>query len=179
MPGIFAPSTLLNTDDNNASTSFRSICSLTGGSNGQIRVTWLASSTVSLSTSHCSLGIWTGSGNNGNTILTPVELLFNNGVSGFIGLGVGQTITSDFVNFNCGSSDKLVIITDVGAPGGNRFSTGNSNIDTWFKSGATSFDQAAPTGFTLLSGIDYMISAIETNAPAVNALQGYQPLMVM
>lgn len=158
---IFTPSVALNSDDTNASTSFRVIVALVAGSGGQIRVT-IRTGITTLSTSHVSIGIWTGSGSNGNTTAIPTELLFG-GTSGFIGLLANTTITSDFANFSCGASDKLVVIVDVGAPGGNKFSSGDTNADTWFLSGGASWNQSAPTGYTLLSGIDYMVASVETN----------------
>lgn len=166
MPVIFNPTVSLNADDTNASTSFRVITTLTGGSNGSIRSTFTTSSATTLSVAHAAVGIWTGSGSNGNTTATPTELLFNGG-SGFVGLLAGASITSDFVNFSCASTDKLVVIIDVGQPGGNRFSSGNSNVDTWFLTGGASFNNPAPTGYTLISGTDYLVASVETNNPII------------
>lgn len=166
---IFTPSAALNSDDANASTSFRVIVALVAGSNGPIRVT-IRTGATTLSTSHVAIGIWTGSGSNGNTVVTPAELLFGGG-SGFIGLAPNTSITSDFLpNFSCTASDKLVVIVDVGAPGGNKFSSGNINVDTWFLTGGASWNQSAPTGYTLLSGIDYMVASVETSDAVVNVV---------
>lgn len=176
MIGIFAPSVPLNTDDNNANTSFRVVVKPTGGGNGLVRVTVTTAVGTSLTVRNVGVGVWNGS--NSFTIAPPIELLFG-GVSGFIGLPGGQSIVSDLGNLAFGGADRLVVIVDDGSPGGNRFSSGNSNADTWFLTGGASFNQSSPGGYTLLSGIDYMLSLVETNDPTSNALQGYQPKVVM
>lgn len=157
---IFTPSTNLASNDSNVNTTFRNIITLTGGSTGVVRATFAAATNAGLVGLHCSVGISTGDLINGSTIATPVELTFSGG-SGFT-ITSGQTITSDFVNLNFTSSDSLVIIIDVGNPGGNLFSSGETNCNLAFLGSATSWNVSSPTGFAHVSGVDYMVSSVET-----------------
>lgn len=161
---LFNPSVSLGTDDNNPNVSFRNSVVLTAGSNGQVRATFAASATIGLVATNCAIGIHNSGGTGWETIGTPTELLFG-GLSGFT-ISAGQSKTSDFVNLSFAVTDRLIVIIDVGSPGGNLFSTANGNSDCWFGTPG-SYNQSNPafSGGVILTK-DYMVVSVETNDPS-------------
>ncbi|MBR0907025.1 hypothetical protein [Bradyrhizobium liaoningense] len=102
---------------------------------------------------------------------TPIALTFG-GSSTPTPVLAGATIVSDLVDhsgsFSLSSGDTIVVAFDLPSDGSENstgFSTGNSNVSTWFKAGTTA-SQQSPTGGTLSSNVDYAVSLIETNDPA-------------
>ena len=163
---LFEPSSgALDLDDYNTNTSFRVVCELAADSHGSIRVTFATRSVTSGAVAlHCSIGKQL---TNEKTTDTPIELLFG-GTSGFT-IPAGGTITSDVVShpgLSLLAGDKMIVIVDYGTPGGQAYSSGNTNVDTWFYSNATSWNVADPNVggffFTELPGKDYAILSIET-----------------
>jgi hypothetical protein len=169
---VIFTNTFTGDDNGNANFSIRNVVAITGGAQGQIRATFAASSSGALSTSHCSIGIWSGTGP--NTTATPTELTFG-GASGF-SISSGASITSDWINFGgFTASDRLVAIFDAGANGNfidDSASTGNTN---WFKAAATSCNVAAPTGFTSQANLVISLASIEVRAAPSSG--GNLPLM--
>lgn len=152
----------LTADDNvNDGFSIRNVLVITGGAQGQVRVTFKASGSAAFKVDHCSIGI--SNGTSANTTTTPTELTFSGG-SGF-SIALGQSITSDFVNFSGFiSTDKLVVIFDVNSAAGSgnysddNASTGNTNF---FQAATVSWNVAAPTGFSSNINVNSGVSLIE------------------
>jgi hypothetical protein len=90
--------------------SFRSLCAVTGASQGQVRVTFQAGTGSNMVTDHCSVGVSVGGGNPQNTAATPVELTFSGG-HGF-NISPNTTIVSDWVNLSFGGTATLVVTLD-------------------------------------------------------------------
>jgi hypothetical protein len=88
--------------------SLRTVVTITGGSLGRVRATFLGGST-SLVVAHAAVGVWTGS--NTDTTATPVELKFS-GAFGFT-LASNASIVSDQGTLAFTGSNKLVLILDV------------------------------------------------------------------
>lgn len=168
MPTTIFTNTLPSDDSGNEGFSFRQRVALTGGSQGQTRVTFKANSTVGWKVDHCSFGKWTGTSANGPTTTTPKELTFS-GASGF-SIAAGGTITSDFVSDPASytSSDSLIVIMDFTAGG----TLGNEKInngpvtgaDLQFNAASASYNVASPTGYTDGGAVVAGVSLIEVQA---------------
>jgi hypothetical protein len=157
----------LNADDSgDATDSFRQLVSpLTGASQGQVRVTFLSSTSAVYDTNNCSIGIATVSPP--NTVAIPVELLFS-GAHGFT-LPANSSITSDWANFNCLSTDKLIIVMDIGSNGNPRFnSVLTAAVNSYFVTGASSYNLATVSGFNSQASFLTSVTLIETQ-PAVSS----------
>ena len=140
--------------------SNRSICAVTGASQGQVRVTFQAGTGTNMVTDHCSIGVSVGGGNPQNTTATPVELTFSGG-HGF-NIAANATIVSDWVNLSFNSSATLVVVMEAVA---------SSNIGRaalinglWFGT-PPSYNVATTSGFTSANVIAGVI-VIETQAGA-------------
>lgn len=140
---IFTPSAgALNADDENPNNTFRVVATVAAASNGQVRVTFNASSTKGLAATHCAIGKRTGAQSDCTAV--PLELKFG-GSSGF-SLSPGGAITSDWLDhsgsFSLAINDVVVVIVDCSTPGGQRFRGSNSNVFTRFKDQNQSWDHA-------------------------------------
>lgn len=165
---IFAPSAVpLNSDDSNATVSFRFIGLVTGNSGTKLRTTITPSSTLPLSATNVSACKWDG-GPDSNCTTVPVELTVS-GASGF-STAAGVSVTTDFVatsgTFSVAPGDSVIIIVDVSTNGGQRFRNSLTNSTTWFSNpGQVSWNVQTPggaLGFTAINNTDYMITSIET-----------------
>lgn len=119
--------------------SFRTLISLTQSCPGKVRVTFKAGNGTTWACSHCSIGVSAGSG---NTVATPVELLFS-GVSGF-SIAAGQTIVSDYATLPWTNGQSVVVVTDTSS-GGPRLSL-SQNV--YQKGSSTSYNQATVVGYS-------------------------------
>jgi hypothetical protein len=171
MATVFTPTNTPASTDSNTNTSFRVRCTLSGASNGQIRVTFRAGTGGSMVLTAASIGKYSGSASEMTT--APVTLLFGgSGASGTI--TAGNSVTSDFVthsgSFSLASSDVLLVVFDLGASNANTgFSTSNSNCSLRFLPGASATTQNPVSG-TDLAGTNYAIVTVETNDPAGKAI---------
>ena len=171
---VFTPSGgVLNADDTNVGFVFRARCVLSAGSNGKLQVTFTARSNIGLQANHCSVGL-SSSSTSSVTTTTPVELTFG-GVSGF-NIAAGASITSDLIDhsavFTVGAGGAVIVDIDVcSTAGGERYRSSNSNVDTYYVAygtGLWNIADPASVGQTMttLSGTDYTVEKIETNAAA-------------
>jgi hypothetical protein len=155
--------TLNSSNAGNANACSRVAVPVTGASLGQVRVTFSAGNATSVfAANDVSIGVGTGIAP--NTASTPVQLFFN-GQPSFTITG-GGTIVSDWANFNCLSSDTLVVDIDEGSSslaGGEGAFSGA----TWYgKASTAAYNQATVSGFaTAGSNEVYGFSLIETQAP--------------
>lgn len=142
-----AKSYTLSSDNNNgvATKAWRvKIASIAFGGS-QIRVRFVASSTGSYIAPHCSVGkMATAPSMSTNP---PVELLFS-AVSGF-SLTSGQTITSDWANLSTVAGDNLIV--DIDATTDNARDSAAGGDDAYQKSGASDYNTATVSGYTLNS----------------------------
>lgn len=172
MATIFTPSAgALNADDLNASTSLREVCTISANGQGQLRATFTASSSTGLTVAHASIGKWYDTGEP-DTTATPLELKFST-ASGF-SISSGASITSDWVDassLSLTSGDAVVVIMDITTPGGVRYRSGNSNVNTWYKVGGTSWNVAAPGvgAFGYSANNVFSVASVETQSGATNA----------
>lgn len=163
---VFTPSAgVLNGNDTNPNTSFRVRCVLTAASSGKLQVTFTASTATGLTASNASIGKWDGT-NNPFTTTTPVELKFG-GASGF-SIGAGGSITSDLTDhsaaFSLSLGESVLVDLDCTSPSGQRYRGSNSNVDTWYALGATSYNLPTPAGYSKLAGVDYAVEKVETDS---------------
>lgn len=166
---IFTPSVALSGDDNNTGTHFRVICTLTAASNGKIKVTFTAASNAGLAVTLAYAGKASGV-TIGATTAAPLQLLFSGSPS--FSIAAGASITSDLLDhsasFPLAIADAVVVNHDEGTPGGERFSSANTNVSTWFTVSSGSFTPASTQtpntsdGWTQLAGTDYAVAKIET-----------------
>ncbi len=134
---IFAPTVTLGSDDNNPNYSFRGVIVLSSNLLGQVRVTF-QSSTTSLNIAGASFGKYSNSYPS-ITTATPLPLLFSGSATATV--GANSEITSDWLNvssLSIATGEEAVVIIDTGANGGTKYSSGNTNIDSYYTSGATS-----------------------------------------
>jgi len=142
------------------------------GSGTQVRVTLKAGASSSvgvqgISCSHVSIGVSTGT--LPNTTATPLEIKFG-GVSGVtLNTSLAQQ-TSDFTllsGLTWTSTDTLVIICDQDATiNFDAAQVGAATIGAfaavWEKAATTSWNVAAPAGFTNLGTFGYAVVSVET-----------------
>jgi predicted secreted protein len=131
---IFTPSVALNADSANNNLSIRETVTLSGPSQGYIRIRMTpATSTWQSDFQHISVGKWNGTANLSSTTATPIEVTFGSGGHG-LNMAVGSAdVWSDWINITSltlNTGDKLVVILDTGAVGGYRQSDGNTNCNT-------------------------------------------------
>lgn len=169
---IFTPSVALNTDDHNESTHFRVICTVSAASNGKIKVTFTASSTVGLTVTLAYVGKASGV-TIGATTTPPLQLFFTNAgfTTGFV-IAAGASITSDVLDhsasFSLASGEAVVVNHDEGTPGGERFSLSNANVTTWFTGITATLTPAstqtpnASDGWAQSANSCYAVAKIET-----------------
>ena len=171
-------------DTGNDGFSFRQVCTITGGAQSQVRVTFKASSAATLRLDHASIGIQTGTQD--ACTATPVELLFA-GVSGF-SISNGATITSDWANLSgFTSSNKLIVVMDASATAGSgdyAVNTASTGQTLWFAAASASYNVAAPGFASSAAATCEGVTLIETQVtnitvtPGAGAvvLQGWQPV---
>lgn len=166
---IFAPSVALNGDDANAGTHFRVICTLSAASTGKVKVTFTAASNAGLQVTLAYLGKASGV-TIGATTADPLQLLF--GGAATFSIAAGASITSDVLDhsasFSAAIGESLVVNHDDGTPGGERFSNGSSNVNTWFTAinafaaPANTQTPVAGDGWAQLVGTNYAVAKIES-----------------
>jgi len=171
MPTTVCNNPLDTNDSGDEGITARERVPLIADSQGQVRVTFVCSTTAGqrFKTDHCSIGVQSG-GSSGETIATPVELLFS-GASGFdlANAAGGTTLVSDWANLSFVSSDNLVVIMDFTAAGSGGFprfkasaATGCSSV---FHLAAASYNSATvPAGSTTNVGQTLGFNLIETTA---------------
>jgi hypothetical protein len=168
---IFTPTVALNADDTNANSSFRMLYVTSANAASSISATFNASSVAALSASHMSFCKWDGTASPACTTI-PIELTStcpgNTAGSGF-SISAGASCTSNFVSiggaFTLTAGDTIIIITDVSANGGERFTaSGVTNSSLSFAGGgSTSWNSQAPGGYSgPTSGINYIVSQVQT-----------------
>lgn len=178
MPTTVFSVALGGSNTGNGGTSWRNFVTVTGGSLGQVQVSFLSGTGgLGFKTDHCSIAV-KGSATAPNVQSTPTELLFTtdpaggSGGHGFNATGVSQTVVSDWLTFSFLSSDTLAVIVDI-----NSSSSGDMGIvtgspagvvSTWFNTAAT-YNQATVTGGTTLVGDDLSVLLIQTQVGVIDA----------
>lgn len=168
---IFTPTLPLTADDTNTNGSFRMKYQLSGNGLSTISATLVASSATPLTVSNVSICKWDGDVANLACTTTPVELTTacpgNTAGSGFA-ISAGASCTTNFVSyttsFTLSSGDFVLVIFDVGANGGERFtSSGVTNATLGFQPG-TSWNQMTPTTpyGPGTAGVNYCVSQVQT-----------------
>ncbi len=182
---VWTPTTALTLGNDDFDFSYRARVGLNAGgqlsaSLGQVRVRFPCptNSGDSLKFTHVSIGIAKNAVSGGGTdadfetVATPTELLFSGG-SGFT-IANNSVITSDWVNLSFAITDDLIVIMDIpaGGPGGTAFSGSQGTHErTWYKASVTTWNVAAPTGFTSLNIVTIDgPDLIETQAAAGDVL---------
>lgn len=168
---IFTPSVALNADDNNTGIHFRVPCTLSAASTGKLRVTFTANSTVALNITLAYLGKASGV-TIGATTTPPLQLLFSGLPAPASPIPAGTSLAADVLDhsatFSLAPGDVCVVNHDDGTPGGQRLSSGNSNVTTWFTVSSGSFTPASTQtpnpsdGWTQSTGSDFVVAKIET-----------------
>lgn len=157
---IFQPTNALDEDDNNPNFSFRGVVTTSGTVGDEIRVTFKAANATALNIVGASVGIYDNYP--GIMTSTPIPFLFSGNTTASV--AAGAQITSDWLDvtsLGIGPGDELVIVLDTGANGGTRLSDGNTNIDTFFTSGASSHE-ADPEGASDSYGYSWGLVSVET-----------------
>lgn len=162
IPGtaVFLPSAALSSDDTNTNISLRMICTLSHAITGPFRIILEASSTLAFVASH--IGAGKGNGTASNTTATPFEVKFS-GASGLT-LPAGEYVASDLIDpgittFAIG--DKLIVIIDIPTgTAGQRLSSSNSNVTSFFAQPGASYNVAAPSGYTASANNNFSVKAI-------------------
>lgn len=138
----------------------RSEVPITGGAQGQVRVTFAAPVANNLTILNAAIGI-SAQDATGSTTATPVELLFSGG-HGFNITG-GNSITSDWVNLSgFTSSDKLIVIVDVDGGGAGEVSYVLANIE-YEKAATASYNVQTVAGYSSI-GATIGFNLIETQS---------------
>lgn len=120
---------------------------LAGGTRPRVR--FVAPPSLPFALKHASIGVQAA---NASTTLPPVELLFN-GEHGF-SLSPGQSIWGEAsANVMFSQQDKLVVIVDIAAVGGNIVYIYPGGDGNWGKATAESYTEQNPSGFTLSAGV--------------------------
>jgi hypothetical protein len=156
---------LTGSDSGNAGQSLRDVLTITGGAQGQVRVTFTGKAGSTTKIDHASIGIATGTGS--NTTATPVELTFG-GVSGFTFPNGSTNIASDWVNLSgFTSANKLVVIIDFDATtgGGDYAIDAASGTATAFFFGAATYNVASPAGGSQTNNYS-VVALVEVQAGA-------------
>jgi hypothetical protein len=179
MTTVYTPQVALNTNDANNNTNFRTFVQLGANSNGQIRVTFSASTTTNLTLVGASFGKWDGlalSSVAGDMTTPAFRLTFSsaNGAT----VPSGTTLASDFITHTglaLSAGDWLIVAWDNSSPAGELLSTGNTTATTMFVANNTDFSQAQTVsstgvGWSVIgqpgtSSTNYVISLVETNSP--------------
>jgi hypothetical protein len=156
---IYGPATLNLNDSGDANYSFRVVVPTSGAGGSQVRVTLQASSAAAFDVDNVSVG--KSSGTNGDTLATPVSLLFSGAANKSI--SAGTTATSDWGTFTVTASDTLVVIFDVSATNGNPAwaNAGVTGVTTYFKSGSDSYNQTTLASMTQNLNANWAVSKIE------------------
>lgn len=122
--------------------SIRNELPITGGSLGQVRVTFASAAGANLITDHCSIGVSAQNGT-GSSTATPIELTFT-GASGF-NIGPSSTIVSDWVTLAFAITDLLIVDLDTNASnGGIVYDT----VDTNYRNTGASYNVQTVAGFS-------------------------------
>jgi hypothetical protein len=131
----------------NGDAAWRIVVPITGGAQGQVRVTFKNGVGSTAICNNASIGI--SNGTTHNTTATPIELLFS-GLHGYT-LASAASITSDWANLSgFTSSDKLVVDMDfVQTNALGCTTTGVTGAQQYFfDTAGTYYNQAAPAGFS-------------------------------
>lgn len=146
---------LTSNSSTNEDSSLREIITPLAFGGRWIRATFEAASAATSQVDNASVGIRSS---NADTAATPVEFLFS-GVSGFT-LTAGTSITSDWAQISCTTSDSLIVVMDIHSTNGTlRFS--GSGMNSYFKAATNSYNQASVSGFTLEASRTYVVNKIE------------------
>lgn len=144
-------------------TTCRSEVAITGGAQGQVRVTFVAPAAANFTLLHASIGI-SKLDSTGSTTATPVELLFT-GAHGFNITG-GNTIVSDWANLSgFTGSDKLIVVVDVDGGGNGEISYVIGSDTEYEKAATASYNVATVAGYGTI-GAAIGFSLIEVQAAA-------------
>lgn len=156
---IFAPTVTPASDDNNPNYFFRMVPTLAVTLAGQVRVTFKASSTA-LNIAGASFGKF--SSYPAVTTATPLPFLFSGSATASI--SANNELTSDWLNvsgLSITSGQQAVVILDTGANGGTKYSSGNTNVDTFYGAGSSS-GLADPGSAADSLGFSWGLTKIET-----------------
>lgn len=172
MPTTIYTGVLTQSTPGYAGTTCRSEVPITGGSLGQVRVTFSSPGLESLTLTHASIGISLQNAT-GSTTAVPVELTFA-GLSGFdIPFG-GTLITSDWVNLpGFTAADLLIVVEDVAA-GGTGFISYEPQFSEYEQAATASYNVATVSGYTN-GGATVGVVLIETQAAGGAAADGAKP----
>ena len=156
----FTPSVAMTGSDANPGTGIRVVTTLASALKAQFRVTFSAGTQAEMQFD--SVGF--GKGATADASTAPLEPLEFGGAS-LPPSHTGGTITSDWMTtgLTFGAGDKMVIGFALSADnGGTAFSTGNSNVVSYYGSGAI-VAEADPSGYTLSgTGNCFAVLLIET-----------------
>lgn len=157
-------------------TTCRSEVAITGGAQGQVRVTFAAPSAANLTLLHASIGISAGD-STGSTTATPVELKFS-GASGLDITG-GSTLVSDWANLSgFTSSDKLIVIIDVNGGGNGEISYVLGSNTEYENAATASYNTQTVAGYSTI-GATIGFNVIEVQAGGSDTLGGPQNIVFM
>lgn len=167
--------TMPGSDSGNNGLSLRNVFAITGGSLGQVRVTFSTPGGSPAVVDHASIGIATGTLS--NTTAAPVELTFSGGHGFTFPATSTPSIVSDWVNLpGFTSSNDLVVVMDLNATTGGGDYGANVTTSTgtmYFLSGA-SYNVATPSGTTTQPTYGF-VALIETQAGAGGGNTPYNP----
>lgn len=185
MATIFTPAVALNTNDANVNTNFRTFVQLSAKSNGQLRITFRASTTTDLGLVGASFGKWDGntlSATGGDMTIPAFRLTFTG--SNTATVPAGTALASDFIlhtGLTLNAGDWIIVAWFNQAAAGERFSTGGNTATTMFLTMNTDFSQAQTVLSTGQSwnivgsiqpgtagGTDYIVDQAETNDSAAS-----------
>jgi hypothetical protein len=163
---IFSPSVVINSDAGVGSGwSFRSNCTLTGASLGQIRITLSLDATGAGSSTFGHVGVAitgvapaTGTFSEFLWSSSPGVTVPNNSIS----------TPSDWLTFACLSTDHLMIGFEyTSGAGGCALSNSNSNCEAWNQHATGVWNDTTGVGWNgAAAGTDYLVFLIETQSGA-------------
>lgn len=158
---IFSPSVTMTNNDSNPNYSFRNIITLSSNLLTQVRVTIQSATATSLNIVGASFGKYADL-YPAQTTATPLPFLFSGSATATV--PANSELVSDWLNVSSLtvlSGDEVVVTIDCGANGGNKYSTGNTNVEAVFAAGATS-GLANPGGVADSPGGCWMVKQLET-----------------
>jgi hypothetical protein len=143
--------------------TFKNDCAITANGQGQIRVTFKAGPSGNFVVTHCGLAIITpGSGPASGTVS---ELLFST-VAGF-SIAANSTIVSDWLNFACTASDRLMVSFETAGTNATVATSGTNGAQingSYLPGVSPAWNSGSAAGYSTNAQTDYAINLIETQA---------------
>lgn len=157
---VFTPSASLGSTDTNTNISFRTVATLAADVSGSFRFVWTAQASRDVHATHFAAGKSNGTAS--QTTAVPVVVTFGGSSTPPV-IENGEYLISDPIDLGpMVTGDKIVIVTDIDSTAGQgqALGTGNTNVTTYFKSAAQTYNEANPASMTVSANNNFGLMAI-------------------